>query len=146
IAQLGQSEYSVTQTLSNVKSEFQSLAGFSKEYEQLFQRIESVRIELNDILSEAENANEKTEFDPNRAEQVNARLSLVYQLQQKHRLNSIVQLLEFQSSLQRKAEKTSNLDEALTSAEKMLRQSETDLRKQADQLSKSRKKITAPLC
>jgi len=30
-------------------------------------------------LSEAENANEKTEFDPTRAEQVNERLSLIYQ-------------------------------------------------------------------
>ncbi|GHM98713.1 DNA repair protein RecN [Cytophagales bacterium WSM2-2] len=146
IAQLGQSEYSVAQTLSNVKSEFQSLTGFSKEYEQLLQRIESARIELNDILSEAENANEKTEFDPARSEQVGARLSLIYQLQQKHRLSSISQLLELQSSLQDKADKTSNLDDALATAKEKLKQSETDLRKQADLLSKSRTKVTTSLC
>jgi len=146
VQQLGLSEYSVGQILSNVKSEFQVLASFSKEYEQLFQRIESARIELSDILGEAETANEKTEFDPKRAEQVNERLSLIYQLQQKHRLLSVTQLLEFQGTLQGKADKTSNLDEALASAEKALKQAESDLRKQAEVLSKSRKKVVAPLC
>src|SRR5258708_3455147 len=93
IQQLGQSEYSVNQSLSNIKSEFQSLASFSKQYEQLYQRIESARIELIDILREAENANEKTEFDPALAEQVNERLSLIYQLQHKHLLPSVSDLL-----------------------------------------------------
>ena len=143
---LGQSEYSVSQSLSNVKSDIQSLTGFSKEFQQLFQRIESARIELNDILSEVENVNEKTEFDPARAEQVNNRLSVIYQLQQKHRVASIVELLKLQDALQEKANKTSNLDESLARAERNLRQSEEDLKKQAEVLSKSRKKTVEPLC
>lgn len=146
IQQLSESEYSVNQSLINIKSEFQSLVTFSKEYEQLLQRIESARIELNDILSEVETANEKTEFDPSRAEQVNERLSLIYQLQQKHRLGSVAELVRLQESLQEKANKTNNLDESLALAEKALRQSESDLKKQADTLSKARKKFTAPLC
>ncbi|MBI1770481.1 MAG: DNA repair protein RecN [Bacteroidetes bacterium] len=145
IQHLGQSENSVNQSLSNIKSEFQSLASFSKEYEQMYQRIESARIELNDILSEAENANEKTEFDPTRAEQVNERLSLIYQLQQKHRLPLVSDLLKLQESLQERANKTSNLDGLLSSAEKNLKQTEGELRQQADLLSKSRKKIITPL-
>ncbi|HTH56160.1 MAG TPA: DNA repair protein RecN [Cyclobacteriaceae bacterium] len=143
---LGQSEYSVSQSLANVKSEFQSLTGFSKEFELLFQRIESARIELNDILSEVENANEKTEFDPTLTEQVNNRLSVIYQLQQKHKVVSIVELLKLQDALQEKANKTSNLDESLAKAEKKWKQSEEDLRKQAEALSKSRKKVFTPLC
>lgn len=143
---LGQSEYSVNQSLTSIKSDFQSLVGFSKEFEQLFARIESARIELNDILSEVENASEKTEFDPARAEQVNNRLSTIYQLQQKHRASSIAELLKLQDSLQGKANKTSNLDESLAAAEKNLKQSETDLRAQAETLSKTRKKVATPLC
>lgn len=143
---LGHSEYSVSHSLVSIKSDLQSLAGFSKEFEQLFRRIESARIELNDILSEAENANEKTEFDPARAEQVNNRLSVIYQLQQKHRAASIADLLKLQEFLQEKANKTSNLDESLKAAEKNLSQSETELRMQADLLSKTRNKIVAPLC
>ena len=146
IQQLGQSEYSVTQTLTGIKSEFQTLISYSKEYEQLFQRIESARIELNDVLSEVENANEKTEFDPKLADQVNERLSIIYQLQQKHRLPSVTELLKLQESLQEKATKTGNLDEALSSCEKTLKQIEADLLAQAELLSKTRKKTAAPLC
>jgi len=146
VQQLSDSDFSVNHILGNVKSEFQSLLSFSKEYEQLFHRIESVRIELNDILSEAENANERTEFDPARAEQVNERLSIIYQLQQKHRLSSVKQLLELQETLQSKVNKTNNLDELLSSTEKELKQVENDLQKQGDALSKSRKKVTASLC
>src|SRR6185295_14648020 len=72
--------------------------------------------------------------------------SLIYQLQQKHRLSSVIQLLEFQSALQVKADKTNNLDESLAAAEKNLKQTEADLRKQAEALSKSRKKVGVPLC
>ena len=146
IQQLGQSEYSVAQTLTSIKSELQSLTSYSKEFEQLFQRIESARIELNDILSETETANEKTEFDPKLAEQVNERLSIIYQLQQKHRLQSVSELLRLQDSLQDKANKTSNLDEALASSKKSLKQIEADLRAQAELLSKTRKKAAPPLC
>lgn len=146
IQMLGQSEYSVNQSLANIKSDFQSLVGFSKEFEELFERIESARIELNDILSEVENANEKTEFDPARAEQVNGRLSVIYQLQQKHRMSSIGELLKLQEVLQEKANKTSNLDESLASAEKHLKQSEIELKTQAELLSKTRKKVATPLC
>jgi DNA repair protein RecN (Recombination protein N) len=146
LLQLGQSEYSVGQSLSNIKSEFQTIASFSKEYEQLFQRIESARIELNDILSEVEIANDKVEFDPSRAEQVNERLSLIYQLQQKHRLTSIAELLKLQESLQERANKTNNLDESLAAAEKKLKLNEDDLKKHAATLSATRKKVISLLC
>ncbi|MGC4022604.1 MAG: hypothetical protein QM734_11985 [Cyclobacteriaceae bacterium] len=129
-----------------MKTEFQSIATYSKDYEQLFQRLESARIELNDISNEVEVANEKVEFDPTRAEQVNERLNLIYHLQQKHRLSSISQLLELQQQLQIKSDKTTNIDDALSIALKLLNSTEEELRKKADTLSQSRRKVVAPLC
>jgi DNA repair protein RecN (Recombination protein N) len=146
IQQLSQSEYSVNQVLTNIKSQIQSLTAYSKEYELLFNRIESTRIELNDILSEVESADAKTEFDPKLTEKVNERLSAIYQLQQKHRLPSVTELLKLQESLQEKAHKTNNLDEALASSEKELKQVEFELRAKAELLSKARKKVSGPLC
>ena len=143
--QLGQSEFSVTSSLNSIKNEFQAIASYSKDYENLFQRLESARIELNDIQDEIESVNEKTEFDPARAEQVNERLSLIYQLQQKHRLPSIAQLLEFQQTLQIKTDKTNNVDEALAKAKLELSKAEGQLQKNAEALSQSRKSTFAPL-
>jgi DNA repair protein RecN (Recombination protein N) len=143
---LDQSDVSVNTSLATAKNDFQSITSYAKEYEQLFERLESARIELNDISGEVERLNDKTEFDPARAEQVNERLSLIYQLQQKHRLPSVAQLLELQQSLQAKADKTSNLDEALAKAKLRLEESRKVLTKKADGLSKARRKIFAPLC
>jgi DNA repair protein RecN (Recombination protein N) len=145
LQQLGQSEFSVTSTLNTIKNEFQSITSYSKDYESLFQRLESARIELNDIHDEVDRINEKMEFDPSRAEQVNERLSLIYQLQQKHRLASVAQLLEFQQVLQVKADKTSNLDDLLNRAKVDWEQAETQMKKNADTLSQTRKKVFAPL-
>ncbi|MBS1508232.1 MAG: DNA repair protein RecN [Bacteroidetes bacterium] len=146
LQQLDQSEFSINASLASVKNEFQSITSYSKEYEHLFERLESARIELNDISGEVERLNDKTEFDPSRAEHVNERLSLIYQLQQKHRLPSVAQLLELQQSLQEKADKTSNLDEALANAKSHQDECRKVLSKKADALSKVRKKIVAPLC
>ncbi|MBS1681736.1 MAG: DNA repair protein RecN [Bacteroidetes bacterium] len=146
IQQFGQSEVSIIRQLSSAKAALQSIAGYSKEYEQLFQRTESARIELNDILNEIETANEKVEFEPTRAEQVNERLNLIYHLQQKHRVNSIAQLLDVQQQFQSRADKTNNIDEALLQAEADLKKSEIELQSQAEKLSQTRKKFFTPLC
>ncbi len=146
LQQLGQSDFSVASSLNSIKNEFQSIASYSKDYEQLFQRLESARIELNDIHYEVDSINEKMEFDPTRAEQVNERLSLVYQLQQKHRVTSIGQLLELQQSLQTKADKTMNMDDSLAKAKALLDGVETEMKRKSEVLSNTRKKVFAPLC
>ena len=145
LQQLGQSEFSVASSLNSIKNEFQSISSYSKEYENLFQRLESARIELNDIHDEVDRINENVEFDPTRAEQVNERLSLIYQLQQKHRLPSVAQLLEFQYTLQIKSDKTNNLDDSLAKAKSELSGAEDQMTKNAQALSQTRKKVFTPL-
>lgn len=142
---LGESEFSVTSSLTTARSELQSLANLSESFTSLLQRIESARIELNDIVAEVENEDAKMEVDPARTLQINDRLSLIYQLQQKHRVKSISALIEIQKDLQTKADKTDNLDEDLAKALKELNEAKATLDKDAEELSKSRKKIATPL-
>jgi DNA repair protein RecN (Recombination protein N) len=142
---LGESEFSVTSSLTTARSELQSLANLSESFTSLLQRIESARIELNDMVQEVENEDAKMEIDPARTLQINDRLSLIYQLQQKHRVKSISALIEIQKDLQTKADKTDNLDEDLAQALKELNEAKANLNKDAEELSKSRKKIAAPL-
>ena len=142
---LGQSEFAVASSLNLIKNEFQSILSYAKDYENLFNRLESARIELNDINDEVDGINEKMEFDPARAEQVNERLSLIYQLQQKHRLPSVAQLLEFQQTLQAKADKTNNLDDLLIKSKAELTDAETLMNNNGEVLSQTRKKVFVPL-
>ncbi len=142
---LDQSELSVLNSLGNIRNEFQTLLSFSKEYEPLSERLESARIELNDILAEVQRLNERTEVDPKRAEHVNERLSLIYQLQQKHRLSSVSQLLELQQMLQLKADKTANLDGLVAKSKTEMEQAQQLMLKKGEALSLTRKKVFAPL-
>ncbi len=145
LEQLGRSEYAANTTLGSIRTQFQSIAAYSPEYERLFQRFESTRIELNDILSELEQAEEKIEFDPRKTEQTKDRLSSLYQLLQKHRLKEVAQLIELRDTLEQKASKTRNLDQLVTQSRQTLEKLEKELNLSADTLSKSRQKVFNPL-
>lgn len=145
LEQFGRSEYSVNTTLSAIRAQLQSVAAYSAAYEQLFQRFESARIELNDILGELEQAEEKIEFDPLQTEKTKDRLSVLYQLLQKHRLKEVSQLIELRDALAQKANKTRNLDQLVAQSKEALAQLEKELTQSAEKLSASRQKVFGPL-
>lgn len=145
IEQLGRSDYSVASSLSAIRTQLQTIAIYSNDYQNLYQRIESARLELTDILQEIEQAEENIEFEPLKAEQVRERVSLLYQLQHKHRLQDVSQLISLRDALQLKADKTINLDELLKQAKQEVIQTEKELSKAAKNLSQSRQKIFTPL-
>jgi DNA repair protein RecN (Recombination protein N) len=74
--------------LNTLEFKISKIAPFSKEYQELAERITSVKIEIDDIVSELEGANENVDFNPNEAEEINDRLQLLYNLQKKHAVNS----------------------------------------------------------
>ncbi len=59
----------------------------------LLERLESTYIELKDISQEVSSDGEKIEFDPERLDEVNNRLNLIYSLQQKHHVSTVDALL-----------------------------------------------------
>ncbi len=142
---LGQSEYAARNSLSEARSHLNVIAGYAKQYDSLKQRLESVVIELDDIIAEVEREQELVEFDPQRAEFLKERVNLLYRLLKKHRSANIDELLLFQEELQRKANITSNLDEALAEAEKHYKDKRKALHDNAKKLSTSRKKTFEPL-
>jgi DNA repair protein RecN (Recombination protein N) len=146
VNQLSQSEMAVNSVLAAVRSQLGSIAGYSSEYQKLFDRVESVRIELDDIADEAEREESNIEFDAVRTEETKERLSVIYQLMQKHRVKELSQLLALQEMLQLKFDKTINLDEAIRSAKATYDKGSAELKIKSEELSKSRQKVFAPLC
>ena len=60
---------------------------------ELAERLDSVYIELKDIAREIEDREETIEFNPERLNTVNERLNLLYTLEQKHRVDTVDELL-----------------------------------------------------
>ena len=60
---------------------------------ELAERMESTYIELKDISQEVSGKEDEIEFNPERLDEVNERLNLIYTLQQKHRVSTVDELL-----------------------------------------------------
>lgn len=142
---LNESEFSVSNALSEVRGHLQTVASWSKHYEQLLQRFETVRLEIEDLGDEIAREESRIEFDPERAEWVKQRLNTLYHLMTKHRVNDTRALLDLQAALSEKARLTGNLDEALAEARRTLEESEKKLHETANALRATRKKSFAPL-
>ncbi len=95
-------EFGLISLMSLLKSKLNTIASFSKEYDELAKRIESIEIELKDIVQEIENENESVVYNPSEIERLNDRLQLIYDLLKKHSVNSIDELLKTQEELSEK--------------------------------------------
>lgn len=77
-------QFGLQNQLNNLSATFQNISGYSAEYATFYDRIESLKIEFDDIVFELEKANENVDFNPNEIEGFNDRLQLIYNLQKKH--------------------------------------------------------------
>jgi DNA repair protein RecN (Recombination protein N) len=142
---LGTSEYSVSTMLGNVRNQLNGISSFSSSYQVLFKRIESLKIELDDILKEIESEEENVEFDEARRVEVSQRLSVLYTLIKKHRVNNVSELLKLQEDFEVRSQKVNNLDSLLADMKQKASKAEEDLNSKADALSKARQKVFTPL-
>ena len=123
--------FETVQLLGKLKSYF-SKAG------ELYNRLESSHIELKDIAVEIEQLDEEVEHNPSRATEVNERLDLVYSLQQKHRVETVDELISIKEELQNKIDEVTSYDTEIKKLEKELDSQKEKLDKVATELRKSR--------
>jgi len=76
-----------------------TLERYNPQIAELYQRLNSTLIELKDIAAEIETIERQTHTNEARAAEVNNRLSTLYNLQKKHRVNSTDELLQLQDEL-----------------------------------------------
>lgn len=134
------------QTLLNtLENRLFKISSFSKEYKDLSDRITSVKIELDDIVSELEDENENVEFNPNEAEELNDRLQLIYNLQKKHYVNSNKELLEILEELSNKIIAVESSEEVINQKESEIKEVEQKLNDLAEKISKARQKVIPSL-
>lgn len=106
-------EIGIQSLVNNLENKLSKIAPFFKEYQNLLERVTSVKIELDDIVSEIENANESIDFNPNEAEEINDRLQLLYNLQKKHYVHSVEALLQVYEEFSEKVLQVENAEEVI---------------------------------
>jgi DNA repair protein RecN (Recombination protein N) len=131
--------------LYSLEQKLAKISMYSKEYQELSDRISSVKIELVDIIGEIETANESVDFNPSEADQLNDRLQLIYNLQKKHYVNSIIELLSIQSTLSEKVSRVENSEQLLAEQEAIVEEIANKLDIIALKISDARNKIIPKL-
>ena len=131
--------------LYSLEQKLAKISMYSKEYQELSYRISSVKIELVDIIGEIETANESVDFNPSEADQLNNRLQLIYNLQKKHYVNSISELLSIQSTLSEKVSRVENSEQLLAEQEAIVEEIANKLDIIALKISDARNKIIPKL-
>ena len=127
--------------LSQLKEVMHSLSGLMSVYqpaEELTQRLESSYIELKDIAQEAASQEEQVEYNPQRMEEVNERLNLIYTLEKKHRVESVEELLLLQQRFEAKLAILNDGDDRIDSLRQQVEEQLQQVLAQANRLTKVR--------
>ncbi|WP_445723420.1 DNA repair protein RecN [Flavobacterium sp.] len=130
--------------LKEIKILLQKIATFSNLYSQLQERLTSSLLEIEDIISECEQSNEKILADPERLEFVTTKLQSIYNLQKKHQVQTVSELLLIQDELDAKVIRVDDLDGAIHKLESELNKQQIQVDEIAKLVSENRKK-TAPI-
>ena len=133
-----QENVGIIDRIKNARSLLNAISKFAPTYQELYDRLHSVTIELEDINSSIENASEGLQVDPAELFRVDQLLQTLYRLQQKHHVSSVKQLLEIESQLSSKINTTLDLDTTIQTLEKQKQKLSDTLLKFASDLHNTR--------
>jgi DNA repair protein RecN (Recombination protein N) len=131
-------QFGVLQNLKEIKFALQKIATFSPEYNYLLERINSVAIEFDDIVSELNQIGEGLTNDPEQLELTNQKLQNIYNLQKKHQVSSVDELLKVQEILDSKVISVDSLQNQIEKAENEIASNEKKLDVLAVSIHKNR--------
>lgn len=116
------------------------LSSYIPSVSALSERIESARLELDDVLSEVSDLESGTEISDERLQEVEERLSLLYDLLKKYSCTQVSELIELRDRLSESLADTSVLEARKSAIEKEIREAEKDLADACSDLHDARAK------
>lgn len=137
---LSEGETPVLESLRQVRNQISSLQKFFPQAEELTERLESCRLELQDISSTLESEAESIEYDPHRLEQMQMRQDTLFSLEQKHRVDSSDQLISIMQQLEQQLDQIDNSDEHIRQLQEQEKKALQELHTLAEKLTKVRHK------
>ena len=117
----------IIQNLNEIKVSLGKIAAFSTEYAVLLERISSLTIELDDISDEMNRCSDKLINDPEQLELISQKLQLIFNLQKKHQVSTVDELIEIQNKLENSLFEIGNLEEEISLLSISIQQKEVKL-------------------
>lgn len=135
---LSQGEANVIDLIDNVMAHIQSISHMFDEEDRIDERLENIRVELNDIADTVAGLSENVHGDVADLDAIDARLRRINELEERHSVTTEDELLAVRSRLQNQLDELDGADIVLSELEKNARKAKASAKELARQLSLSR--------
>jgi DNA repair protein RecN (Recombination protein N) len=132
-------QFGTSQGLGQIQHGLQALERLAQKFGTYRERFQSVFIELKDLMEGLSDEESTVEVDFEKLDKIRDRLSRIYQLQKKHGVQTVEELIAIERHLAEKVFQFQNLDENLSLAERNYTESEKQLLENGKILSEKRK-------
>ena len=142
---LSDDQVGILSGLTALKNTLQRLSQYASKYQDIFERVKSSLIELDDVFTEVDNMQDGLEADPSRLETVDAKLKTLHNLMQKHVAENVSELIAIRNTLDDKVFETQNLDERIKKKEEALQSQKNKLDQLAETIHNNREAVVPEL-
>lgn len=132
-------QFGVLQGMGHIQSSLQGLERLAQAFGSYRQRFQESFIELKDLAESLVDEDSSVEVDAEKLERTRERLSKIYQLQKKHGLQTVAELIALESQLADKVFQVQQVDDQLVEAKRVLLEKEKAMLQAAEVLSQKRK-------
>ena len=133
-------ENSISTHLKTVADHLRDIEDLLPETKEWLPRVESCRIELNDIAHDINTTVEGISYDPQRLEAINEKLNTIYSLEKKYHVANLDDLISLRDSISAQLESISGSDEQLQAARRQAESLQSACEQMAAILSTTRQK------
>ncbi|WP_413532055.1 DNA repair protein RecN [Empedobacter brevis] len=131
-------ELGIISQLNEASNKLNKISDYNSQYNLIYERLISSKIELQDISGEMSNLIDSTEINPERLQEITDRYDLIHKLLRKHNLISVEELIAKRDELESQTSGFDNLSDLIIHLNKELNSISEKLEKQAIKIRKNR--------
>ena len=140
LAIANEEQIGVRNNLNEIKISLQKIGVFSTDYSAILERVSSLTIEFDDISQEMNRFSEKLINDPEQLDLISQKLQVIFNLQKKHQVSTVGELLDIQLNLENAVLELGNMEEEITMLNKSIDFKRVELDELADKIHSNREK------
>ncbi|MGV0937644.1 DNA repair protein RecN [Empedobacter falsenii] len=131
-------EMGIISQLNEASNKLNKISDYNSQYNSIYERLISSKIELQDISGEMSSLIDSTEINPERLQEITDRYDLIHKLLRKHNLISIEELIAKRDELESQTSGFDNLSDLIIHLNKELNSISEKLEKQSIKIRKNR--------
>ena len=131
-------EMGIISQLNEASNKLNKISDYNSQYNSIYERLISSKIELQDISGEMSSLIDSTEINPERLQEITDRYDLIHKLLRKHNVISVEELIVKRDELESQTSGFDNLSDLIIHLNKELNSISEKLEKQVIKIRKNR--------